>query len=189
LKLASAIVGWLNRVGLAQQLAAKIEAVRSPYEMLCGIPSADHLRGAAWRSRTRVTGRGVDPGDCGLIWVSPVIPMTRAACDEVVPLISEILLAHRFDPLLTVTSVSPRALCNVASICFDRSDEAERQRAGECYDELFERLAARGYLPYRAGTQTMSKLAGLHPDTAGAIARIKDALDPNRILAPGRYEF
>jgi 4-cresol dehydrogenase (hydroxylating) len=115
--------------------------------------------------------------------------MTRAACDDVVPIISEILVAHRFDPLLTVTSVSPRALCCVASICFDRSDEAERERAGECYDELFERLAARGYLPYRAGTQTMSKLAGLHPDTAGAIARIKDAFDPNRILAPGRYEF
>jgi hypothetical protein len=35
----------------------------------------------------------------------------------------------------------------------------------------------------------MAKLAGLHPDTARVIARMKDALDPNRILAPGRYEF
>jgi 4-cresol dehydrogenase (hydroxylating) len=124
-----------------------------------------------------------------LIWVSTVLPATRTACDEAVPLISEILTRHGFEPLLTLTSVNARALCCVASICFDRSADAERRRAGVCYDELFASLAARGYLPYRAGLQTMAKLAALRPETASTLAQIKSALDPHQILSPGRYEF
>ncbi len=189
LKLAQTILNWLSRAGVARQLAAKAAAVRSPFEMLRGIPSASHLRGAAWRSRTPASAEGTNPGDCGLIWVSPVLPATRAACDEVLPLVTRILTEHQFEPLLTLTTVNARALCCVVSICYDRDDEAERHRAAACYDELFTALATRGYLPYRGGLQTMSKLADLQPDSAATMARIKAALDPQRILSPGRYEF
>ncbi len=189
LKMAQTILKWLNRIGVARHLAAKAEAVRSPYDMLRGIPSARHLRGAAWRSRVPVGPNGANPGDCGLIWVSPVLPMTRAACDEVLPIIADVLKQYNFEPLITVTAISPRALCCVASICYDRSDVTECSQASACYEQLFQSLAGRGYFPYRAGTHAMKMLAQLNPSTAGTFLKIKQALDPQHILSPGRYEF
>jgi 4-cresol dehydrogenase (hydroxylating) flavoprotein subunit len=47
---------------------------------------------------------------------------------------------------------------------------------------------AAGYLPYRVGLQSM---AALDPAADGywrAVRRIKAALDPLNILAPGRYQ-
>ena len=45
----------------------------------------------------------------------------------------------------------------------------------------------RGYIPYRCGIQSMSKL-GERSETFWNVSRkIKEALDPGNIIAPGRY--
>jgi 4-cresol dehydrogenase (hydroxylating) len=161
LRLAATCARALRRVGgvispvstrlqtLGEQLDAKVIAIDRAYALLRGIPVADHLHGAAWRSRLPLNGADSLPADCGLIWCSPVLPMTRSACDEVLSVISTILERRAFEPLVTLSSINPRALCCVASLCFNRADAEECARAGVCHAELSSTLAAAGYFPYR----------------------------------------
>jgi len=64
------------------------------------------------------------------------------------------------------------------------SGEDERARA--CYDNLLQALAEAGYYSYRLGIQGMRQLQG--SDSYNRILQtLKMALDPNGVLAPGRY--
>jgi 4-cresol dehydrogenase (hydroxylating) len=55
-----------------------------------------------------------------------------------------------------------------------------------CYHELQRRLTAAGYYPYRLGIQSMNLLDS-DPARADFLSTLKRALDPNNIIAPGRY--
>lgn len=160
LKLAASVAGGLEWVGktapyadwagrTGRRLAAKVDSITGAYALLRGIPTAEHLRGAAWRCRTPDAGPTALPVDCGLIWCSPVLPMTRPACDEVLAIVTAALTRHQFEPLITMSSINARALCCVASLCFDRTSPDEAARAALCHQELLQELAASGYYPYR----------------------------------------
>ncbi len=43
--------------------------------------------------------------------------------------------------------------------------------------------------PYRLSTHSMNSLPLAQDDYSCLIQKIKDSLDPNHILSPGRYEF
>ena len=56
-----------------------------------------------------------------------------------------------------------------------------------CYKHLLGVLTEHGYYSYRLGIQAMSDLRG--DEGSGDLLRlIKNAVDPNGILAPGRYQ-
>ena len=54
---------------------------------------------------------------------------------------------------------------------------------------MLRRLTEAGYLPYRLGLQSMGQLPPARDDTGTFYRTLKTALDPNHVLAPGRYEF
>ena len=104
--------------------------------------------------------------------------LTRIAIDT--------LLAHGFEPMLSLSLVTDRALTCVASICYDRDVPGEDDRAMQCYRELLDRLTASGYHSYRLGIQSSREMEE-RDAYAALLTRLKRALDPNGILAPGRY--
>ena len=61
-------------------------------------------------------------------------------------------------------------------------------RAKACYDEVFALCMAEGFIPYRVGNQSMAQLDPNADVYWKTVARIKDALDPQGLLAPGRYQ-
>ena len=61
------------------------------------------------------------------------------------------------------------------------------ERALHCYRSLTETLSARGYPPYRLNVAAMD-LMGEDGAYQAALQTLRVALDPRRILAPGRYE-
>jgi 4-cresol dehydrogenase (hydroxylating) len=73
------------------------------------------------------------------------------------------------------------------SITYDRDVPGEDERAMQCHDELLARLVAAGFLPYRLGVHSQGKLPPRKPGSQALLDRIKAAVDPNGILAPGRY--
>jgi 4-cresol dehydrogenase (hydroxylating) len=58
-----------------------------------------------------------------------------------------------------------------------------------CYNDLLQQLLVKGYIPYRLGIQSMQALPAVLDDSNALLRRVKNALDPNDILAPGRYDF
>jgi 4-cresol dehydrogenase (hydroxylating) len=67
--------------------------------------------------------------------------------------------------------------------------EGEDQKALNCHDEMLAELINQGYYPYRLSTHSMNSLPAAQDDYSCLIQKIKDSLDPHRILSPGRYEF
>ena len=48
-------------------------------------------------------------------------------------------------------------------------------------------MAEAGYFPYRVNIGQMPELLELRPQFFRLVSRIKEVLDPNNIIAPGRY--
>lgn len=176
---------WVGQFDFAKKHLAKLASARSALDLVSGVPTPEHLRGAFWRNSSGDTVVG-SPDRAGLMWLSPVIPMTGDHADRLLAIVEPSLQSHGFDPLITLTSINERAMCAVISINYDRQSSEEAERAERCYKAMWSQLMEAGYPPYRAGIQSMEALAEQHQNQP-MLQSIKRALDPANILAPGRY--
>lgn len=191
---AEKFVRFLEKFGLGKELRQKVESARPVLELIQGIPSGGAVHSCEWRVKNMTPQDATakphqDPLDsnAGLIWISPVLPMTSSAASEVLHILDTGFKKHGFDTLVTFTMITDRALCCVSNIAYDRRDEVEVARAKACYNELYENLIKGGYIPYRSGPSGFAKLSE-HPSSFWDFThQLKEALDPNEILSPGRY--
>ena len=153
LNLGRTVTGALSRMGLLRGLAGTVESARSVYDLLCGIPAADHLRGVYWRMRRPPRDLIADLGNAGGLWFSPVLPATGEYARLLLDTIEPIFDRHGFEPLITMTSVTERALVGVISVFYDAESEAETEAAAACYEELSAAAITKGFWPYRSGVQ------------------------------------
>jgi 4-cresol dehydrogenase (hydroxylating) len=183
----------LGRTQFGNRLSRRIELMQLVLGLHQGDPTGRFLAGAYWRRRGGLPSefpRDANPAadNCGLYWLSPVLPMTGAAARNVIGIVAPIFARCGFDLPITFSMVSDRALGGVITIAYDREDDVQARRARECHDAALEALMRAGYIPYRVGLDGMGILAAgseTHWDVVGAI---KSALDPDRVLAPGRYD-
>jgi len=84
----------------------------------------------------------------------------------------------------------PRHLTMINMIYFDRQSEAERKNANKLFVELVRLAREHGYSEYRAHIDYMDLVAEQYDFNGGSLRglneRIKDAVDPNGILSPGK---
>jgi 4-cresol dehydrogenase (hydroxylating) len=83
--------------------------------------------------------------------------------------------------------MNPRAVIALMAILYDRAAPGQNERAQALHDELVSAMQAAGYAPYRAGLLTWPRLWQGAPGLDALNARLKTALDPAGVLAPGRY--
>ena len=74
----------------------------------------------------------------------------------------------------------------MVSITFDRDVAGEDERALACHRALLDALALAGYHSYRLGIQAMRPATRID-SAAPLLERLKQACDPQHILATGRY--
>ncbi|MEU6145587.1 FAD-dependent oxidoreductase [Streptomyces sp. NPDC047081] len=131
------------------------------------------------------------PDFVGHMEVSPVVPMQGTAVTEAVAAIQEILVAAGFLPQIGVLAVSARAAAVVTAIGFDKNDADAVKAAVAAAHRVVRELGRMGYVPYRAHLDLMDDVAGLLSFNDGAyhrfMAKLKDAVDPDGVLSPGRY--
>lgn len=189
LRRAQRLSALLRRLGLGRSLHERLETVTPVYGLLKGQPSDEPLRGTMWRVRDEIPDDPVDPRDApaGLLWISPVLPMSPEATAEVRRIIEPIYNAYGFDPLITFTMITERAMICVSNLAFDRRDTEESAKAVECYHLLTDALMDAGYPPYRTGGMGFDDLGEGSAVFWNVVGQIKQSLDPQGIISPGRY--
>jgi 4-cresol dehydrogenase (hydroxylating) flavoprotein subunit len=176
-----------------RKLRARVALGESLFAMNRGVPNGRFLAGACLRRRGGLPANfpaGADPAadGCGMLWVSPVLPMRGSDMLAVHAMAERVFRHYDFDLFATFSMINERALGGVLTIAYDKDDPEEVRRAHRCHDELLRLMMDAGYLPYRIGNHSMGQLDP-HGDVYWkTVARIKDALDPQGIIAPGRYD-
>ncbi len=86
--------------------------------------------------------------------------------------------------------VYARHLVHVTMIFFENGNEEQLARARKLYEQVRSEAARRGYTPYRGHVDNMDEIAQEFSFNNHAILRfqerLKDELDPNGVLAPGK---
>ena len=167
-----------------------LRTLENSYGMMKGVPSEVALSLAYWRNRRQAStldGRNPAKDHCGLMWFAPIIPMTNRDVQLFRSIIEPILTKNGFDTCITLTAVNERCFDCTLPLLYDLDNPAEAARAHECYGELVEACRAQGYLPYRLGLQSMDNETRRDDPFWRVATTIKNALDPDGILAPGRY--
>lgn len=186
LKVAARFTG-LYRMATGLDLTKTLELVKPVYGLLQGIPTRQPLGSAYWRKPTPVPEHpDPDRDGCGLIWTAPVAPMEGGHAQKIAQIVERNLLSRGFEPMISVTLITERSIACVVSITYDREIPGEDEKAMECYLALQAELEAEGYYSYRRATPALAAPAA---DSAYGrlLQTIRAALDPNDILAPGRY--
>ncbi|MEZ4825635.1 MAG: FAD-binding oxidoreductase [Bacteroidia bacterium] len=145
------------------------------------------IRHAYWRKPdTMPSMPNPDRDRCGLIWHCPVIPLIGEYMTLAILSAQKILSKYRFEAMISIQIPAIRYAYLVISIVYDRNKPGEDDNAMRCYEELVADSSKNGYFPYRLGIQSMNEFACTRKDRQ-FWQKLKDLLDPDDILAPGRY--
>ncbi|MFK8258379.1 FAD-binding oxidoreductase [Erwinia sp. AnSW2-5] len=157
--------------------------------LFTGIPSDISLQLAYYNHRHQEKCGNVNPArdNCGLLWYSPLVPMKALDFEIYIDFIYSICKKHNIEPAITLTSLSKNAFDSTLPLIFTPGT-SEESSAYDCYRELLHTGKQLGFVPYRLHSAFMD--AHFSRDTVHArfARKIKNTIDPNNIMSPGRYE-
>jgi 4-cresol dehydrogenase (hydroxylating) len=164
-------------------------------KMHSGKPTGTFLRGCYWRHR-----QGVPPdfsddtdlsqGRVGIMWMGPTLPFRQEDFLLLSKEMEGLFSRFDFDCHVTFNMINERTLAAIYTINYDAEDVAETSRAIECYETGVRKLHELGYPLYRTSVRGMKLLAADKNDCfCDTIDRLKAALDPEGVIAPGRYDW
>ena len=145
-----------------------------------GVPSLDLNQMTAWYG-------GEEGGHIGF---SPVAPLTGPDAVALRDLLRGMIESAGLDYMAALIPINARSFIHVTLIIFDTKNEAQTRAAYDVAKRLVRDAAKLGYGEYRAHLDFMDLAAEQYSFGDHAYMRfcetIKDALDPNGILAPGK---
>ncbi len=128
-------------------------------------------------------------GGGGHVGFSPVSPITGKDAIKQYRMVSGRVRAAGFD-YMGLMAVGFRELHHVTVIVYDQTNPQEREKLDQLFRLMVREAAAEGYGEYRTHIHYMDTIANTYGWNNHALLKmhqtIKDALDPNGILSPGK---
>jgi 4-cresol dehydrogenase (hydroxylating) len=159
-----------------------IPKLENPMEQVQGgLPSLDLNQMTAWYG-------GEEGGHIGF---SPVAPLTGSDAVALRDLLRGMVEGAGLDYIASLIPTNARSFIHITLVIFDTKDEAQARSAYDVAKRLVRDCAKLGYGEYRAHLDFMDLAAEQYSFNHHAYRRfnerLKDALDPNGILSPGRH--
>lgn len=188
---AKAIAEKLTFIPAVRKQLMLLKAVEPVYGFTRGEATDESLKAVYWAAGDFHHLKNPDPdhSDSGVLFCLPIIPASGEPVYEVVRDTRDTFARHGFEAAITVNLMTTRAMEGVVSLAFDRRSEAQTRAAHACIQEMEARYMEQGYPPYRVGINSMHRV--VHEDDSfwRTVRDLKQALDPNNIIAPGRYNL
>jgi 4-cresol dehydrogenase (hydroxylating) len=134
-----------------------------------------------------VPSKSVDENPEGFLLCTPLAPLSGTNSKLFVQITEELAAQHGVRFAMTLNMLTPRILEAVISLHFSRSSVDEKTRAHACVNELTTAFNRKGFYPYRVHNDPQDLVTMASPVLAEVNQSIKSIVDPNSIIAPGRY--
>jgi len=165
-------------VGATYPGDAGADVVAPPHQVPAGIPNLDMLESVKWWAPQG-----------GHVGFSPVLPLVGSVVREQRDRVKRIVEKYGFDHIGGMI-LTPRSAQDVVMFLYDLNNHEQVTAAYAACRELIVETAKAGYGEYRAHLDAMDLVADQYDFNDHAMRRfterLKDAMDPVGILAPGK---
>lgn len=170
--------------GLAKKIKS-LDLIRGSFASLKALDGI--IRGQpSYHPSQNILWRVDQAANLGLMWHAPVIPATEQDALALLTVARTVYTTYKFEMPITLTLINAKYMTAVFNISFDKSNAEESARASAAYKALTEATHNLGYLPYRCGLASEAT-KNYSSEQHYFLEKMKLALDPQNILAPGRY--
>ena len=177
---------WIPKT-IANKSLDVVEAVPYVHGLLQGRPTEFFVRHAYFKMPVRPA-QDINPArdGCGVIWFAPIVRNNADDIERVLKIGRETYDEYEFEYHIALIFQNPRSAIVLMSIFYYRDDPQERERAAKLEDALAKRCREANFIEYRTA---VSHMPGLYGDPAyqNLLTSLKNAVDPDNILAPARY--
>ncbi len=130
----------------------------------------------------------IDLGKYGMLCCLPILPANGPDIEKATQILDSIEADFGIIPAATLNPLNDLYLESVINIYFDRTDASAVALAHKANNEMIRRFYDSGFRFYRFDVKTMHDYIDPQNPHWQLVAKLKNALDPNRIFSPGRYE-
>ncbi|MGQ9425561.1 FAD-binding oxidoreductase [Gilvimarinus sp. F26214L] len=125
-------------------------------------------------------------GGGGSMWFAPVAQARGSETLNQMSMAKRILAKYGLD-YNGEFIVGMRDMHHILDVLYDRTNPQQMEAAHKCFAELVETFAKQGYGIYRTSPAFMDQVAATYGSVQRSVHQtLKQALDPNGILAPGK---
>jgi 4-cresol dehydrogenase (hydroxylating) len=180
----------LRFLSRARATAAAIAAIRPLHGLVRGEPNDVAVDNLLWRfGRSDLPAARLDDSNCGLLYINPALPMNGELVSCFVRRMCDVAAGFGFELAVTINVETGTSMVAVANLLFDRALPDQVERAHTCAKALLQLIHREGLEVYRARVDMMGDVVDAASPHWQMVRALKLALDPDNIIAPGRYNL
>jgi 4-cresol dehydrogenase (hydroxylating) len=169
---------------------ALLDSLLALCDLKKGIPSNFFLSTVYWRNLHKLDlekGLDLERDRIGLLWAAPCISIQGEAFNEVTRLMNEYCRKYHLECPISATLLNQRQMEVVLSLSFDLDSHTQTDNAMNCYKDLLEKCAEKGFIKYRLSTYsnefTQNESLGLN----ASLLKLNEIFDPCNVISPNKY--
>ncbi|WP_403022723.1 FAD-binding oxidoreductase [Salinibacterium sp. GXW1014] len=155
------------------------EIDRETDKVQAGIPTMKLIESGQW------------PANLGHAAFAPIVPLSGSEVRYVMEQLKQRFRENGLNFIGGLFALNQRTACVVAGLTFDLNEKEGAEKAYALAKQLVREVGELGYGEFRAHVDFMDDAQSIYNWNDGAYRRlaetIKDAVDPNGILSPGRH--